>query len=50
MTIGNLPKYITEEEMLRNAKGKAPTIEWLNANYERIVEEAEAEFPQCIPS
>ena len=43
------PKYIAEEEMLRKAKGRALTAAEHYANYERIVAEAEAEFPPDFP-
>ena len=44
-----LPRFITEEEMVRQAIGKAPSSDYYYANYERIVKEAEDEFPPDFP-
>lgn len=50
MITETLPKLITEDEMIRECKGKGQSLEYLQANYAQIVKEVEAEYGPHVPS
>ena len=49
MTTTEMPKFITEEEMIEECKGKGRSLEYIRANYDQIVKEAEEEFGPHVP-